>query len=122
MTWLGLLVMALCLYLAFRLLGALLKLLMLALALVIGYALIAPHMGWPGPWEIAYVMGPDVQVLGPEGVVLPETGPLRDRLVGEVAGAIAERVIPASEGAAAVGDAEPCQSAQPEGEQAHDCR
>ncbi|WP_058834373.1 hypothetical protein [Luteimonas abyssi] len=93
MSWLGLLVLAVGLYLAFKLVGVVLKLLVFVVALVLGYALIAPQMGWPGPMEIAYVMGPDVQGLGPDGFVLPDAAAMRDRVVQDVTGAVSERVV-----------------------------
>lgn len=108
MTWIGLLAIAVGLYLAFRLVGIVLKLAVCALALVLGYALLASHMGWPGPLEIAYVLGPDVDGLGPDGVSLPDPGPIRDRLVHDVADAIVERVVPAAEAPPPAAEAAPC--------------
>ena len=94
MSWIGLLLLLVALYLGFRLVGVVLKLALFVVALVIGYALLAPHMEWPSPGEIVWVLGPDTDVLGPEGVRLPEASQVRQRVVEGVAGAIAERVVP----------------------------
>src|SRR5690606_2010725 len=47
MSWLGLVLLLLCAWLAYKLVGALLKLLMFALALVGAYWFLAPYLGWP---------------------------------------------------------------------------
>ncbi len=59
MSWLGLVLLVLGAYLAFKLAGALLKLLMFVLALVGAYWFIAPHLGWPTVSDLFYVLGPD---------------------------------------------------------------
>ena len=59
MSWLGLLLLAVSLYLAFKLVGALLKIAMFVLALVGAYWFLAPYMGWPTVSELFYVLGPD---------------------------------------------------------------
>ena len=59
MSWLGLVLLVLGAYLAFKLVGALLKILMFVLALVGAYWFLAPHLGWPTISELFYVLGPD---------------------------------------------------------------
>lgn len=59
MSWLGLILLVLGAYLAFKLVGALLKILMFVLALVGAYWFLAPHLGWPTVSELFYVLGPD---------------------------------------------------------------
>lgn len=60
MSWLGLLVLPLALYLAFKVAGVALKLLMGALVLVAGYWFAAPLLGWPSVSDLVYVLGPDL--------------------------------------------------------------
>ena len=59
MSWLGLVMLVVGAYLAFKLVGALLKLLMFVLALVGAYWFLAPHLGWPTVSDLFYVLGPD---------------------------------------------------------------
>ncbi|MCA0394460.1 MAG: hypothetical protein LCH70_10165 [Proteobacteria bacterium] len=59
MSWLGLVLLVLGAYLAFKLVGALLKALMFVVALVGAYWFLAPHLGWPTVSELFYVLGPD---------------------------------------------------------------
>lgn len=59
MSWLGLVLLVLGAYLAFKLIGAVLKLLMIVIALVGAYWFLAPHLGWPTVSELFYVLGPD---------------------------------------------------------------
>lgn len=59
MSWLGLVMLVVGGYLAFKLVGALLKLLMFVLALVGAYWFLAPMMDWPTVSELFYVLGPD---------------------------------------------------------------
>jgi len=118
MSWIGLLLLLVALYLGFKLVGVVLKLALFVVALVIGYALLAPHMEWPSPSEIVWVLGPDTDVLGPDGVRLPDTSDVRERVVQGVSNAIAERVVPALEAPAEPLPA-PCTEGQ--GESAGDC-
>lgn len=60
MSWLGFVLLALGLYLAFKLVGALLKIAMVVLALVGAYWIAAPHLGWPTVSDLVYVFGPDL--------------------------------------------------------------
>lgn len=61
MSWLGLVVPALvlALYLAFKVAGALLKIVLAVVMLVAGYWFAAPMLGWPTVSELFYVLGPD---------------------------------------------------------------
>lgn len=59
MSWLGLLVLAVALFLAFKVAGVVLKLLMWALVLVGAYWFAAPLLGWPSVSDLFYVLGPD---------------------------------------------------------------
>jgi hypothetical protein len=59
MSWFGLLLLVVGAYLAFKLVGALLKVLMFVLALVGAYWFLAPMLGWPTVSELFYVLGPD---------------------------------------------------------------
>lgn len=86
MSWLGLVLLLVAAWLAYKLVGALLKLLMFVLALVGAYWFLAPHMGWPSVSELFYVLGPDFggrrieEVLQPAGVA----GELGNRVVDGV--------------------------------------
>jgi hypothetical protein len=59
MSWFGLVLLVIGAYLAFKLVGALLKILMFVLALVGAYWFLAPLMDWPTVSELFYVLGPD---------------------------------------------------------------
>ncbi len=59
MSWLGLVVLALALYLAFKVASALLKVVLFVVMLVAGYWFAAPMMGWPSVSDLFYVLGPD---------------------------------------------------------------
>ena len=59
MSWLGLMVLALALYLAFKVASALLKIVLFVVVLVAGYWFAAPMMGWPTVSDLFYVLGPD---------------------------------------------------------------
>ena len=83
MSWVGLVVLAVGAYLAWKLVGALLKILMFVLALVGLYWFLAPLMGWPSVSDLVYVLGPDFggrrveEVLHPSGIA----GEVGDRVV-----------------------------------------
>ncbi len=83
MSWLGIALALLGLYLAFKVVGALLKLLMWALVLVGAYWFLAPQLGWPTLSDLVYVLGPDFGGRRIEEVVQP----------AEIAGEVAERVV-----------------------------
>ena len=59
MSWLGLVLLLVGAYLAYKLVGALLKMLMFALALVGAYWFLAPQLGWSTVSDLFYVFGPD---------------------------------------------------------------
>ena len=90
MSWLGLVLLLLCAWLAYKLAGALLKLLMFVLALACAYWFLAPHLGWPSVSELFYVLGPDFggrrveDVLRPAGIAGEVTDRVVDGLVDRV--------------------------------------
>ena len=92
MSWLGLVLLVLGAYLAYKLVGALLKLLMFVLALVGAYWFLAPHLGWPTVSELFYVLGPDFGGRRIEEVAQPANlaGEVADRVVDGVI----ERILP----------------------------
>ena len=81
MSWIGIVLLVLALYLGFKLVGVVLKLVLFVVAIVIGYALLAPHLDWPSPTEIVWVLGPDTDALGPDGLRVPDTAGMRQRVV-----------------------------------------
>lgn len=56
MSWLGLVVLILCLYLAFKVAGVVLKLVLWLLIVVAAYWFVAPFFGWPPPMEVVRVL------------------------------------------------------------------
>ena len=90
MSWLGLVVLLVGAYLAYKLVGALLKLLMFVLALVGAYWFLAPQMGWPSVSDLFYVLGPDFggrrveEVLQPSGIAGEVTDRVVDGLVDRI--------------------------------------
>lgn len=94
MSWLGLVLLLLGAWLAYKLVGALLKLLMFALALVGAYWFLAPYLGWPSVSELFYVLGPDFGGRRIEEVLQPThiAGEVGDRVVDGVI----DRILPAS--------------------------
>ena len=72
--WIGLVLVVLGAYLAFKLLGVALRLLMWLVVLVGAYWFLAPMLGWPTVSDLVYVCGPDFggrrieEVLTPAGV------------------------------------------------------
>jgi hypothetical protein len=87
MSWLGLALLVLGAYLAYKLVGALLKIVFFVLALVGAYWFLAPHMGWPTVSELVYVLGPDFGGRRIEEVLQPSS------VAGEVAGRVADQVV-----------------------------
>jgi hypothetical protein len=92
MTWIGLLLLVLCAWLAFKLVGALLKLLMFVLALVGAYWFLAPHFGWPTVSELFHVFGPDFDGRRIEELADPAEIARRatDHVVDNIAGRVGE--------------------------------
>ena len=87
MSWLGLVLLVVGAWLAFKLVGALLKLLMFVLALVGAYWFLAPHLGWPSVSELFYVLGPDFGGRRIEEVLQPSS------IAGEVGGRVVDGVV-----------------------------
>ncbi|MGH8033271.1 MAG: hypothetical protein ACREO8_13175 [Luteimonas sp.] len=58
MNWLGFVVIVICLYLAFKVAGVVLRLALWMLIVVAGYWFLAPLLGWPPLAEIIHVLGP----------------------------------------------------------------
>ncbi|MCW5581080.1 MAG: hypothetical protein KIS72_07060 [Luteimonas sp.] len=87
MSWVGLLLIALGAYLAYRLVGALLKILMFLLVLVGAYWFAAPWLGLPSVSDLVYVFGPDFGGKRIEEVARPSN------LAGEVTGRVVDGVV-----------------------------
>ncbi len=87
MSWVGLVLLLVGAYLAYKLVGALLKLLMFALALVGAYWFLAPHLGWPSVSDLFYVLGPDFGGRRIEEVIAPSN------LASEAAGRVTDHVV-----------------------------
>jgi hypothetical protein len=96
MSWLGLLVLALALYLAFKVASALLKLVLFVVALAVGYWFAAPALGLPSVSELFYVLGPDFGGRRIEDMARPSA--IADRVAREVADGVVERVSGALQG------------------------
>ena len=98
MSWVGLVVLAVGAYLAWKLVGALLKILMFVLALVGAYWFLAPHLGWPTISELFYVLGPDFggrrieEVAHPANLARQATDHVVEGVVGQVTSSIDEWV------------------------------
>ncbi len=90
MSWLALLLVPLALYLAYKLVGVALKL-VLAVAVLVGvYWWAAPYMGWPTVPELFHVLGPDLEgrrieeLADPARLAKEATGKVVDGVVDEV--------------------------------------
>jgi hypothetical protein len=90
LSWLALLLVPLALYLAYKLVGAALKLVLAVVVLVAVYWWAAPHMGWPTVSDLFYVLGPDFdgrrieEVADPSNLAKQATGRVVDGVVDEV--------------------------------------
>lgn len=120
MSWIGILVVALGLYLAFKLVGAALRLAMWLLVIAGAYWFLAPYLGWPSLSDLVYVMGPDFdgrrieEVLAPGQVLENVGGRVVDNVGARLAEGVLERVeLPLPEAA----PAEPAPGAEPQPEQ-----
>jgi len=84
--WIGLVLVVLGLYLAFKLIGAVFKLLMWLVVLVGAYWFVAPALGWPTVSDLVYVFGPDFEGQRIEEVFTPEriADGIGERVVDEV--------------------------------------
>ncbi|WP_027080266.1 hypothetical protein [Luteimonas mephitis] len=87
MSWLALLLVPLALYLAYKLVGVALKLVLAVVVVVAVYWWAAPHMGWPTVSELFYVLGPDFDGRRIEDVADPS------RLAKEAAGRVVDGVV-----------------------------
>jgi len=86
MSWLGLVLVVLGAYLAYKVAGALLKILMFVLLLVGAYWFAAPYLGLPTVSDLVYVLGPDFGGRRIEEVARPSNiaGEAADRVVDGV--------------------------------------
>lgn len=115
LNWIALVLVALGLYLAFKLIGAALRLLMWVVVLVGAYWFVAPTLGWPTVSDLVYVFGPDFEGQRIEEVLTPErlAGDLGGRVADGVVDGVAERLrLPETPGAPG-SDEQPGQAAQP---------
>lgn len=69
MSWLGFVLVILGIWLAFKVAGVVLRLIVTVLIVIAAYWWLAPVFGWPTLGEVFYVFGPDIRL--PE-VALPE--------------------------------------------------
>jgi hypothetical protein len=90
MSWLGLVVLALALYLAFKVASALLKIVLFVVALVVGYWFAAPLLGLPSVSDLFYVLGPDFGGRRIEELASPSA--IADRVARDVAESAVERI------------------------------
>lgn len=90
MSWLGLLLLALALYLAFKVASALLKLVLFVVALAVGYWFAAPALGLPSVSDLFYVLGPDFGGRRIEDMARPSA--IADHVAREVADGVVDRV------------------------------
>lgn len=90
MSWLGLLVLALALYLAFKVASALLKIVLFVVALAVGYWFAAPALGLPSVSDLFYVLGPDFGGRRIEDMARPSA--IADHVAREVADGVVDRV------------------------------
>lgn len=112
MSWLGLLVLALALYLAFKVASALLKLVLFVVALAVGYWFAAPALGLPSVSELFYVLGPDFGGRRIEDMARPSA--IADHVAREVADGVVERVSDALQGGEEGQPANPSQQTEAE--------
>lgn len=62
MSWLGFVLVIVGIWLAFKVAGVVLRLIVTALILIAAYWWLAPYFGWPALGEVIHVLGPDVQL------------------------------------------------------------
>ena len=92
MSWLALLLVPLALYLAYKLVGVALKLVLALVVLVAVYWWVAPHLGWPTVPDLLHVLGPDLEgrrieeLADPARLAKEATGKVVDGVVDEVVG------------------------------------
>ncbi|MGO1540988.1 MAG: hypothetical protein ACTHZI_07105 [Luteimonas sp.] len=88
--WIALVLVVLGLYLAFKLIGAALRLVMLVVVLAGAYWFVAPLLGWPTLSDVVYVLGPDFEGQRIEEVFTPER--IADGLGERVVDGVVERM------------------------------
>jgi hypothetical protein len=104
MTWLGLVLLVLGAWLAYKLAGTLLKIVMFALALVGAYWFAAPQLGWPTVSDLFYVLGPDFGGKRIEQVL--QRGAIADGVADRVVDGVVDRIVgPSAVEPAASGEA-----------------
>ncbi len=92
MSWLALLLVPLALYLAYKLVGVAIKVVLAVVVVVALYWWAAPQMGWPTVSDLVYVFGPDFEgqrieeVVDPSRLAKQATGRVVDGVVDEVMG------------------------------------
>ena len=93
MSWLALLLVPLALYLAYKLVGALVKVVLAVVVVVAVYWWAAPYMGWPTVPDLFYVLGPDFDGRRIEEVADPSrlAGQAAEKMVDGVVDEVAER-------------------------------
>jgi hypothetical protein len=90
LSWLALLLVPLALYLAYKLVGVVLRMALAVVVLVAVYWWAAPLMGWPTVPDLFHVLGPDfdgrriVEVADPSRLAKQATGRVVDGVVDEV--------------------------------------
>lgn len=94
LNWIGLVLVALGLYLAFKLIGAALRLVMWLVVLVGAYWFTAPLLGWPTLSDLVYVFGPELGGQRIEEVFTPArmADVLGERMVDGVVDGVMERL------------------------------
>lgn len=105
MSWLSLVVLVLALYLAFKVASALAKIVLLVVALAVGYWFAAPLLGLPRMSDIFYVLGPDFGGRRVEELARPSA--IADHVAREVVDGVAERVAIALPGGGDAADSAP---------------
>lgn len=69
MSWIGFVLVILGIWLAFKVAGVVLRLIVTVLIVIAAYWWLAPYFGWPPLGEVLHVLGPDVHI---PDVSLPE--------------------------------------------------
>jgi|GEM_PF-660761 len=69
MSWLGFVLVILGIWLAFKVAGVVLRLIVTVLIVIAAYWWLAPYFGWPTLGELFHVLGPDVHM---PDISLPE--------------------------------------------------
>ena len=62
MSWLGFVLVILGIWLAFKVAGVVLRLIVTVLIVIAAYWWLAPYLGWPTLSELFHVLGPDVHM------------------------------------------------------------